>query len=1420
MDVARKGAMDVSEEEFGIVPVDEYTAIFPFPTKTANDASANTSHEGFWVTWYVDAARADSGKGSGANKLTYGRRLSPWSVKERVKAFVSTPPTGFFSQRDVFWQTIKWPYDKDHAKWLHALIPATRLEDFRRGIQLDANTEFSVWDRMKKGTGGGRLYVDAVTWHCCCGPEDKRVRAEEKFARMLNGTGVRVSRKVGCPCGFQTSGFTESFKFMTYDGETALDTSLIRIRWPLNDKGMPVWHDKHDVVPSWPASTETKRALMEMVQVHNSLTDAQILRRWRERIINHVSCAYGINTEELYSHLAGGTMKFPREYYISVHDVKRVRQRSKHAVWKKDKSEVISLLDWIIADEGISVVRFRNMEIAPARVNGRLVHDDAFDEQHAQLVCAWCDFTTDTAGCLEAHMEACLVGFKSDELARQKYVERYVRSCESGNPSATYEAEGDTNSAWWYAASTFISTKLRVTFDYIADNLSSVLSPKKEVAQVHNALVVYDGRGGELSELEKAMTDEQHDVVQHYLDQVRNRSMDRALEPYQIKEVDGVLRATTNLDRDVSQGPSHARYCPVTVRDMQTLRDTNWLNDAVINWQLQFLNDFAHDEMETRGEDVPRVHFFLTATLYEMSLKKWIAAREKAEMSSGVKLNFEAASYYDYDRVKKHLRKRKSRCYDCMQCEYLFFPVHWPGHWAACIASLKHREVYYLDSMGVCDEGHRGAHIAEDVVRLMCDAYRERNEKSSPKDWTVMQKNKLDVPKQLNSYDCGMFMLSFARHLLDHGIDNKPLSKYKFRTEHMAHRRRVVAYEILTAGVHDAIKDVDTVDGDAQEHMGTECDEELLSLIREQEQALSRECGYNVRSNRIGEFYLCAASKLPRIRVHGELRVVVKPFCLVVMTPIQANWMWRYGHGCGVQMDSTFGTNKARYSLFTLVVREATAGIGLPGAWVIVSDERTATITYCLRAIRETLTSSRPNTVAGEWTPSAFMVDCALSELAAVKQVFGPGMCTFWCHWHVMQAMKKRALRVTAVHRKHVLDRAFTLVRFDDKMDRHKGVLGFYRMLTTFMEYCRTHEDRSVVEYGNYFGRQWLPNYTLWAKAFRAGMKYGIDTTSTAESYHNFIKQLAHAEENSRWQKQRRMDWLCYFLTNVALPEFVQREHVTRDRLPYHIRNTYQSKMREYGAFIKSGKLRFELRNSSTVFCDAERREILASVHVQVTNTTSGVCSTHEVSNLHMLQTSALQRHHQLVTCNCVEGRNDVLCFAKLHAMVEANLQYTLAAFQLDDNVVHDDALRARREERRRVSHDNARGLKQNSENSGTGTIRKSNTSSQAEIYELLRRVQSITDEEDPIRRQKAVTALKVAVKELEAGNEKRQVEPGDDTTSVPFRENIPSDSGIGMHIFASATGKLPRMEHKRSHLNEDSLVRGKGILERKRSRS
>ena len=60
-----------------------------------------------------------------------------------------------------------------------------------------------------------------------------------------------------------------------------------------------MWHDKHEVVPSWPASTETKRALCAFIQQHTSVSDAFILRRWREHITEYVMRAENITREVL-----------------------------------------------------------------------------------------------------------------------------------------------------------------------------------------------------------------------------------------------------------------------------------------------------------------------------------------------------------------------------------------------------------------------------------------------------------------------------------------------------------------------------------------------------------------------------------------------------------------------------------------------------------------------------------------------------------------------------------------------------------------------------------------------------------------------------------------------------------------------------------------------------------------------------------------------------------------------------------------------------------------------------------------------------------------------------------------------------------------------------------------------------------------
>ena len=296
----------VGDDALGIVPVDEYETVFSFPTVGKDSELCVTRCHGFWLTFYVDDTRSVSGQGPRANKTKYARSMRAFKVRaskrDPPKFFVSTPPAGLFSHRDIVWQCdVQWPYEKSASNWLHAVIPAERLLDFRRGVQCDAATEFFVAGRWKKGKGAGNagsLYPNTTIWHCFCGPEDKSVDAKEKFAKLCSGKAKRISRKVGCQCRFQSCGFSEKFTFMPYEGGAPLDSKFVRIRWPLKN-GVPVWHAKHEVVPSWPASSETKRALCAFIQQHTSVSDGFVLRRWREHITTNVMRAENVTREVL-----------------------------------------------------------------------------------------------------------------------------------------------------------------------------------------------------------------------------------------------------------------------------------------------------------------------------------------------------------------------------------------------------------------------------------------------------------------------------------------------------------------------------------------------------------------------------------------------------------------------------------------------------------------------------------------------------------------------------------------------------------------------------------------------------------------------------------------------------------------------------------------------------------------------------------------------------------------------------------------------------------------------------------------------------------------------------------------------------------------------------------------------------------------
>jgi hypothetical protein len=295
------------------------------------------------------------------------------------------------------------------------------------------------------------------------------------------------------------------------------------------------------------------------------------------------------------------------------------------------------------------------------------------------------------------------------------------------------------------------------------------------------------------------------------------------------------------------------------------------------------------------------------------------------------------------------------------------------------------------------------------------------------------------------------------------------------------------------------------------------------------------------------------------------------------------------------------------------------------------------------------------------------------------------------------------------------------------------------------------------------------------------------------------------------------MDWLCSFLLDVALSQFVAREHVSNLSLPDYVRSKYLKMLQEYGRQQEDKNVEFKLTDTCLTYCPTERKDIMESTVVTITNKNSADVRVHVVANLHLLRCCALQRLHQLVTCNCTLGMNDELCLAKLHAMSQASEAYTLGALDLNQNV-KSEPLDLRAQGNRRMSDEDIKNLGKNTSSSGVNSVAPVMRISQ-ELQDVKANMSNVEKIRDPNAQRKVLLHYQAANKLMEEIllKEKEEDARGENTHLTPPRT---SQIGVGVHMFASPTGNLPRIEHeKRSELNDDTLQRGKGALERAKRR-
>eukprot|EP01018_Ginkgo_biloba_P036354 Gb_12992 [translate_table: standard] len=218
-----------------------------------------------------------------------------------------------------------------------------------------------------------------------------------------------------------------------------------------------------------------------------------------------------------------------------------------------------------------------------------------------------------------------------------------------------------------------------------------------------------------------------------------------------------------------------------------------------------------------------------------------------------------------------------------------------------------------------------------------------------------------------------------------------------------------------------------------------------------------------------------------------------QPFILGIQSTWQLEQMVKFGKNNLIATDSTFGINKLKYPLFTLIVFD-THQNGVPVAWIISSSSSTNDIQNWMEKIQ-----SRIHELDPTWRPSAFMVDDVAAEINAISDVFG--CCVLLCLWHVCSWLKNLTKKCHdyMVRREMFKD-------LGDIMYNQSHATNIMETIECFMQKDNTLFDfMSNVNFMKY-------HIDMWVKAMRRLPHSNQETNGAIEAYHGMLKDRLSRE--------------------------------------------------------------------------------------------------------------------------------------------------------------------------------------------------------------------------------------------------------------------------------------------------------------------
>ncbi|XP_040910278.1 sentrin-specific protease 3-like [Toxotes jaculatrix] len=187
----------------------------------------------------------------------------------------------------------------------------------------------------------------------------------------------------------------------------------------------------------------------------------------------------------------------------------------------------------------------------------------------------------------------------------------------------------------------------------------------------------------------------------------------------------------------------------LTLDDLSTLADQNWLNDQVMNMygelivesarhKVHFLNSFFHRQLMTKG--------------YE-GVKRW------------------------------------TKQVDLFSKSLLLVPIHLEVHWCLVTADFVKKKICLYDS-----QGNALQKVARNILKYLMTEAKEKQQTAFENGWAVSFDEK--IPQQTNKNDCGVFVLEYSRRL----ALSKPL---QFSQEDIPNIRKRIYKELCDYKLHE-----------------------------------------------------------------------------------------------------------------------------------------------------------------------------------------------------------------------------------------------------------------------------------------------------------------------------------------------------------------------------------------------------------------------------------------------------------------------------------------------------------------------------------------------------------------------------------------------------------------------------------------